>query len=171
MRVFLIGFMGSGKSHTGRALAELMGMPFIDLDDYVVARAGMSITEIFERHSENFFRELERDVLLSTSTLPYFVMATGGGTPCYHELIDQLNELGITVYLDVSTDLLVKRLQSEASHRPLLATSADLRKTIETKLTERRACYEKAQLRLRVDNPTTDVARLVYDHLLRYSPT
>ena len=167
MRVFLVGFMGSGKSHTGRALAQRMGMPFIDLDEYVIARAGLSITEIFERHSEKFFRELERDVLLSTATLPFFVMATGGGTPCYHHLIDRLNELGTTVFLDVSTDLLLERLRPEAAHRPLLATTSNLRETIESKLAQRRACYEKAHLRLRIDNPNTDVTRLVYDHLLR----
>ena len=171
MRIFLVGFMGSGKSHTGRALAGLMGMPFIDLDDYVAARAGMSITEIFEHYSEKFFRELERDVLLSTATLPLFVMATGGGTPCYYNLIDQLNDLGTTVFLDASTDLLVQRLRSEAAHRPLLARAPDLGATINRKVAERRACYEKAQLRLRIDNPATDVARLVYDHLLRSSPS
>ena len=163
--------MGSGKSYTGRRLAELMGMPFLDLDDYVAARAGLSITEIFDRHGEKFFRELERDVLLSTVTLPLFVMATGGGTPCYHDLIDRLNELGTTVFLDVATDLLVQRLHAEAAHRPLLARAPDLGATVERKLAERRACYEKAQLRLRIDNPATDVARLIYDHLFRSSPT
>ena len=170
MRIFLVGFMGSGKSYTGRMLAELIGLPFIDLDDYVTARAGMSVTEIFHRHSEKFFRELEREVLLSTTPLPSFVMATGGGTPCYHNLIDHLNDLGTTVYLDVSVEVLVDRLRSEATHRPLLASSTDLRTTIESKLGERRACYERAQLHLRIDNPGTDVARLVYDHLLRSCP-
>ncbi len=170
MRLFLVGFMGSGKSHTGRTLAELMGTPFIDLDDYVTARAGMSITEIFAQHSEGYFRELEREMLLSLATLPMFVMATGGGTPCYHQLIEELNRIGTTVFLDVALELLLERLGPEAAHRPLLASATDLRQAIESKLAERRGCYEKAQLRVRIDNRTTDVARLVYDHLLRSSP-
>ena len=171
MRIFLVGFMGSGKSYCGRALAELLGVPFIDLDEYVVRQAGMSIAEIFARHSEKFFRELERDVLLRIVTLPYFVMATGGGTPCYHNLIGELNELGTTVFLDATPKLLHARLRLEVAHRPLLAGSNDLMGLIRTKLAERRPCYEQAQLRIRVDNQSTDVARLVYTQLRLAQPT
>ncbi|CAH1000395.1 Shikimate kinase [Neolewinella maritima] len=171
MRIFLVGFMGSGKSHCGRILAGLLGMPFVDLDDYVAKRAGMSITEIFAYHSEGYFRELERDVLLSLAALPYFVMATGGGTPCYHNLIADLNELGTTVFLDVAPELLLERLQPEAGHRPLLATAENLERSILDKLSERRPCYEQATIHLRIDNQTDDVARLVYTHLLRLQST
>ena len=73
-------------------------------------RAGAPITEIFAAHSEGYFRELEREVCLSLTPLPYFVMATGGGTPCYHNMIDQFNELGTTVFLDPPTEVLAARL-------------------------------------------------------------
>ncbi len=168
MRIFLIGFMGSGKSYCGRQLAEMLGMPFVDLDDYVVQKAGMPISEIFAQHSESYFRELERDVLMSFSALPCFVMATGGGTPCYHQLIDHLNDVGTTVFLDPSPELLLARLEPETGHRPLLARAVSLETLILDKLGERRACYEQAAIHIAFDDPSVDVARLVFEKLSSY---
>ncbi|MCP9235113.1 shikimate kinase [Lewinella sp. JB7] len=165
MRIFLIGFMGSGKSYCGRELAKLLGAPFIDLDEYVEAKAGAPISEIFANRNEEYFRELERDVLLSITPLPTFVMATGGGTPCHHDLITHLNEVGTTVFLDPPVDLLVERLRAEIDHRPLLAQSGELPTTVREKLQLRRPCYERAQIHLRFDNNDEDVARLVFDRL------
>ena len=168
LRVFLIGFMGAGKSVCGRELAHLLGIPFVDLDEYVELRAGLSITELFARHGERHFRALELEVLDGLLSLPYFVMATGGGTPCHNDTIERLRRAGTTVFLDVPVDDLVVRLRSGAAHRPLLAGQADLRDGIDRRLTERRECYERAHLHLHLDNRTPDPARLVYDSLLNY---
>lgn len=165
MRIYLIGFMGSGKSFCGRRLAKLRGMPFLDLDDYVGQRAGMPISEIFARHSEGYFRQLEREVLLELSALPCFVMATGGGTPCFNHLIDHLNASGTTVFIDPSPALLLDRLRPEIGHRPLLAKTDVLEETILEKLRERRPCYERAGIHLAFDDPSTDVVRLILEQL------
>lgn len=161
--------MGSGKSHVGRHLGRLMGSPFIDLDDYVVQRAGTSIAKIFEDHSEGYFRELEREVCLSLTPLPYFVMATGGGTPCYHNMIDRLNELGTTIFLDPPLDVLVERL-SKDRQRPLLQGVDDLPAFIEAKLAQRRSCYERADVHLTGSDAADDPARVIFD-LLAYQTT
>ncbi|HEX6865152.1 MAG TPA: shikimate kinase, partial [Thermoanaerobaculia bacterium] len=80
MRVYLTGFMGSGKTAAGRKLAERLGVPFVDLDSEVERRAGMTVREIFERHGEPAFRGLEQEALQATGELPDVVVATGGGT-------------------------------------------------------------------------------------------
>lgn len=161
--------MGSGKSYCGRELAKLLGMPFIDLDDYVEARAGTPISQIFANHDETYFRELERDVLMSIAPLPSFVMATGGGTPCYQDQIGHLNRIGTTVFLDPPVELLVSRLQSETNHRPLLSASESLTDTVTEKLRQRRPCYERAHIHLRFDNQSGDVARLLFERLSEQS--
>lgn len=169
MRIFLIGFMGSGKTYTGRRLAALLALPFMDLDDYVSARAGRSIPEIFEQYGEAYFRSLEGEALVSLTPLPSFVMATGGGTPCHHGQIDLLNKLGTTVFIDPPEAVLLHRLSSQTASRPLLRSATSLAETVRGKLAARRACYEKAHLHIHHDNPEDDVARLVFDRLA-YSP-
>jgi shikimate kinase len=165
MRIFLVGFMGSGKSYTGRRLAELVGLPFIDLDDEIVRRAGNSINSIFARHGEKHFRELERSVLEDLLALPSYVMATGGGTPCYADAIEIMSASGVTVFIDPTVDILLERLERGRHHRPLLQAPVALRTFITDKLTERRPCYEKATYHVRVDDPQDDVARLIHDRL------
>ena len=167
-RIFLIGFMGAGKSHYGRPLAELLGCPFIDLDERIEQRAAATIAAIFAHHGEDHFRQLERAVLESLLPLPSFVMATGGGTPCYGDTIDMLNAAGTTVFLDVPVADLVHRLRQASAHRPLLAGREDLYSSIEQRLAERRSCYERAHLHLHLDNQTTDAARLIHHRLLHH---
>ena len=167
-RIFLIGFMGAGKSQCGRQLAELLGFPFIDLDEVIEQREGSSISDIFARRGEGYFRQLERTVLESLLPLPSFVMATGGGTPCFDDTIVRLNAAGTTVFLDVPVADLVERLRHASAHRPLLAEREDLHGSIEQRLTERRSCYECAHLHLQLDNQTTDAARLIYHRLLHH---
>ncbi len=165
MRIFLIGFMGSGKTYCGRRLADLRGLPFIDLDQYIEEKAGFSVSELFARSGEAYFRDLEHEAVLELSPLPMFVMATGGGTPCHHQLIDHLNAVGTTVFLDPALDLLLHRLRPELGHRPLLAETAALETTVREKLSARRPCYERASLHITFDNPNTDLARLISEHL------
>ncbi|PPK86633.1 shikimate kinase [Neolewinella xylanilytica] len=166
MRVFLTGFMGSGKSFSGLRLAAKMGLPFIDLDDLLEQRAGMPITRLFANHGEAHFRQLEAQLLRGFDTLPMFVVATGGGTPCFHDNMEWMNQHGLTVFIDPTVDIIARRLSKERDKRPLLHGGDDLVSLIETKLQSRRSCYEKATYHVRQTNPKQDMVRLI-DALLQ----
>ena len=161
--------MGSGKSHSGKRLAALLGLPFIDQDQLVEMRAGQPITEIFSRRGEDHFRRTEASVLRELAQLPRFVLATGGGAPVHHGNMDWMNDHGTTVFLDPPPEILVSRLSTETEHRPLLQQSGNLRDFIEGRLAQRRPFYEKAAIHLRPTYANTDVARLLADQLLRHS--
>ena len=166
MRIFLTGFMGSGKSFVGRRLAKREGLPFVDLDDCLEQQAGMPITQIFAERGEEHFRTLESRLLRCFSDLPMFVMATGGGAPCFHGNMDWMNAAGLTVFIDPTVDILTRRLRAERDKRPLLHGDKDLEKLISDKLASRRAWYEKAAFHVRQTNPKQDVTRLISAHLL-----
>jgi len=118
--VLLIGFMGSGKSTVGRLIADQLGLPFIDLDEHIVAEAGMSIAEIFDRGGEGAFRDLETAALRDLATAPDSVVACGGGVVVRDENRALLKLLGRAVYLRVSAGESLARI-GDTSTRPLLA--------------------------------------------------
>jgi shikimate kinase len=120
MKIFLIGFMGSGKSTIGRKLARFLRYSFIDLDMLIENKAGMSIAEYFSENGEDHFRELERDILQKTEFEPNTVIATGGGAPCYYDNMDWMNRHGKTVYLLMEPKALANRLQNSKTERPLV---------------------------------------------------
>lgn len=165
MRIFLTGFMGAGKTYVGRRLAELLDLPFVDLDAQIVDVTGLSINEIFARHGEAAFREMEATALREFAADDAFVMSTGGGAPCFHGNADWMNERGTTVFLAPSLDILVARLEAGRAERPLLQSAAELREFIETKLAARRHFYEKAHIHVRYTDAETDVARLLFRQL------
>ena len=126
MKIFLIGFMGCGKTHWGKLLSEKLNVPFFDLDDKIVEHKGKSIPDIFATDGEEQFRVVERDVLhLVSENHESFVMATGGGTPCFFNNIDYLKRQGTVVWINCSTDCLYHRLVDEKNKRPLIANIAD----------------------------------------------
>ena len=95
MKIFLLGFMGCGKTHWGKLLSEKLNIPFFDLDEKIIEHEGRSVAEIFAREGEEYFRLLEKDVLhILTESHDTFVMATGGGTPCFYNNIDYLKKRG-----------------------------------------------------------------------------
>ena len=111
MRIYLVGFMGSGKTHWGKLISEKLNIPFFDLDEQIVASEGRSINEIFAKEGEEFFRLKEKEVLyMLTESHESFVMATGGGTPCFFTNIDYMNKNGVTVWFHCSVDCLFNRL-------------------------------------------------------------
>lgn len=160
-RIFLTGFMGSGKSYTGQRLAELLGLPFIDLDAEIESRAGQTITAIFAERGEAAFRVTERDVLRELAGGEAFVLSTGGGAPCFHDNMRWMNQRGTTVFLDPPVSVLLGRLEAGREQRPLLQNTGELEAFISQKLAFRRPDYEKAAIQLCLADPTADVARLL----------
>ncbi len=162
--LFLIGFMGSGKSRHGKVLAEKMGRQFVDLDERIGTFAGKTIAELFGQFGEDHFRHLEKEQLRKLADLPPAVIACGGGTPCFHDNMAWMNSQGITVFLDVAPRILFRRLVKGRDERPLLRgrTDAQLRNYIEATMAQRRVFYEQAQ----VHYWQTEEDQPVPDHLL-----
>lgn len=148
MQVFLIGFMGSGKSHTGRALAQRLGHPFIDLDEYIEAQEGMAIAQLFAQRGEAGFRQLEGQRLRELGGQSKAIISCGGGTPCFLDNMEWMNGQGLTIYLRTPPELLAQRLEHGRAERPLLQglEGEGLLAFIRQKLAEREACYEQASL-------------------------
>ncbi len=146
--IFLIGYMGSGKTTLGRALAQRLGRPFIDLDDYIEQWQGMTISEIFRLHGQQHFRELERQALERVVAGGEAIVACGGGTPCFGDNMDRLNASGLTVYLQAPHSTLLRRLKEGRAHRPLIAALDDekLSEFITAQLAEREPYYSRARL-------------------------
>ena len=147
MRIFLIGFMGSGKTHWGRLLSEKLGIRFFDLDEQVTEQAGKSIPEIFATEGEEQFRMMEKEVLhLIAESHDSFVMSCGGGSPCYFNNIEYMNQSGTTVWINVPLDTLFERLVLEKDKRPLIKELSDeqLKAFISKKFADRRIYYEQA---------------------------
>ena len=118
--VYIIGFMGSGKSTAGKKLASLLGWSFIDLDKKIEEHTGKTIPEIFSQHGENYFRNVEAEVLRSLESQTKTVISTGGGTPCHGDNMDFMLETGLTLYLKLTSDQLKSRLSESKGERPLL---------------------------------------------------
>lgn len=120
--IFLVGFMGSGKSTIGRHLAEALGRRFIDTDVFVETRFRQRITDMFAEHGEAVFRRRERMAIEELMSMPDTVFATGGGLPCYTDTMDHLLEAGHVIYLRCSTPILADRLELCKRTRPTYVT-------------------------------------------------
>ncbi|GHE23049.1 shikimate kinase [Sphingobacterium griseoflavum] len=156
--IFLIGFMGSGKTTLGRKLANQLQKKFIDLDHLIVDRVGMSIPEYFEKHGEEQFRILESQVLKEHGGLDV-VLSTGGGSPCYFDNMDWILANGLAVYLQMTPRALHARLQqSKIANRPALKglRGEALLQFIEDKLGQRESFYKRAQLHIDQLNTSVD---------------
>lgn len=150
-KVFLIGFMGCGKSKIGKALATKLDLPFLDLDDLVEAKNQMSIPELFAAFGEQGFRELEKQTLQEAAIANDAIIATGGGAPCFFDNMEWMNKNGITVFIDTPVKVLADRLINARVERPLLKGKSyeELMVFIDAKLEERRPFYNQAQIILK----------------------
>lgn len=119
-RIFLLGFMGSGKSFWGKRWAEKHQLTFYDLDQIIQEIEGTSINEIFSVKGEEYFRTVESRALKTFAFQDNFILACGGGTPCFYDNMDWMNAHGITVYLNTTPETIVERLASDSAHRPLI---------------------------------------------------
>ena len=163
--LYLIGMMGSGKSSTGRPLAEKLGYGFVDSDSVIEQLAGCSIPEIFKRDGEEGFRKLETQVLNAISERHSLVVATGGGVVTRSENWGIMHQ-GIVIWLDVEREQLLKRLESDSTPRPLLQ-EADPAQALDRILNQRHPQYSEADLTVVIKEETPDV---VADGILQLLP-
>lgn len=167
--IILIGFMGSGKSNVGRRLAEKLGYHFQDTDEIIVLREGMEVQEIFSRHGEKFFRNLESRLLMSImDTLKRTVLATGGGMPILDKNVSLLSDMGQVVYLRASQRTIIDRLLGDST-RPLLK-GENLEGKVEDLLAHRSSIYESAaDIIIDTDHKSIDeIVDEIRGEILRY---
>ena len=147
MKIFLIGMMGSGKSHWMEKLGRKLKVPRYDLDSLIEDVEDRSVTQIFKESGEEHFRKMESIVLKWFADREEFILATGGGTPCFHNNMEWMNNEGITIWIDEPTDILVERLLPERSHRPAISKLSEkkLRSYLEEKIAERKPFYSQAK--------------------------
>jgi len=146
-RIFLIGYMGSGKTTLGKAYARAMQLQFIDLDWYIEERFHKTVQELFEERKEDGFREIERNMLHEVAEFEDVIIACGGGTPCFFDNMEYMNGKGETVFLDASPEVLFRRLKIAKSKRPLLMDKSDeeLMDVIQNALRVRIPFYSQAK--------------------------
>ena len=164
--LYLVGMMGSGKTSTGRPLAERLGYGFVDADAVIEQAAGCSIPDIFDRDGEAGFRSLESQVLSAISQRHSLVVATGGGVVTQPENWGLLHS-GIVIWLDVVPDQLLQRLNADSTERPLLQT-ADPEAALNALLNERRPLYAAADLTVVINEETPET---VADGILQLLPS
>jgi len=147
-RVYIIGFMGSGKSTAGKKLASLLGWSFIDLDKRIEEYTGKTIPEIFSQLGEGHFRKIEAEILKNLISDTNTVISTGGGTPCHGDNMDHMLETGLTLYLKLTPGQLKSRLSESTGKRPLIQDLDEdsLLDFIEEKLAIREKWYSRAEI-------------------------
>ncbi len=159
-KIVLLGYMGCGKSTIAKALSKNIGLPYIDLDEYIEEKTKTAIKDIFKNQGEIYFRKLERECFMELLEGPQAtIIGLGGGTPCYANNHELLKDEGlISIYLKASIDTLFNRLSANKSERPLIAdkTDAEMRDFIATHLFERSYYYNQAQHIVSVDYRTVE---------------
>lgn len=154
MKIFLLGFMGTGKTYWGRLWALQQNLRFFDLDTEIEKHTGLTIPQIFEQHGETFFREEERERLRSFDKEDDFILSAGGGTPCFYNNMQWMNENGLTIYLDTPLAVLKERLLKEKMHRPLIKQLDEqgIEHFIETNIQKRKEYYQQAHIILSTES-------------------
>lgn len=146
--IFLIGYMGCGKTTLGKALARALGRDFIDLDFYISQRFRKSITDIFAERGETGFRQMEQAMLREVGEFSNVIIACGGGTPCHFDNMEYMNSRGLTILLQAERERLLRRLERGAWKRPLLAgkSSEEIAEHVDKALEERSPWYSQAAM-------------------------
>ena len=167
-RVFLIGMMGSGKSHWLKQMAKWTKFVGYDLDALIEMNEEKTIAEIFNEDGEAYFRKVESKILKWFKEKKKYIVATGGGTACFQENMDWMKKEGVVIWLDESVEVLVKRLSAEKAHRPLIANLSDheLAIFLEQKLVERYPFYKQADYRLTSEQINeSELKKLIQNHV------
>lgn len=159
MIVFLIGYMGSGKSTIGEMVAKSLGISFLDMDSEIERDMGVSVSDIFAQKGEEYFRELETKLLFKISKQESnVIVASGGGTPCFNTNMETMNQNGITIYLKWSIELLVEILLDCRAERPLIKglDKDELKVFVEKTFSQREHYYNKADVTVICDGKSDD---------------
>lgn len=166
MRIFLIGYMGSGKTTIGRQVAEQLNMSFADMDDLIERKTGKSVPKIFSELGEEKFRELERECLMEMADYKQVIISTGGGAPCFFDNMQMMNSLGETIYINLTPAELAARLRTtNLNERPILASlqGDDLEKFIASTLQKREIFYNQAKIK--ISGTDSQIADKIIKHL------
>lgn len=171
-KIFLIGFMGCGKSTVGKILADMLDRKFIDLDSSIEISTNRSIDEIFNEDGEEAFREIEKQMLHKMQSRDSVVIATGGGCPAYSDNMEWMNQNGITVYLKTHPGILFHRLAPEKHKRPLIAQlpDVDLMEFILEKIKKRLLFYIKAEITVNGEGDPVNIAKNIAEKITSLSP-
>ena len=152
IRIILIGYMGAGKTTVGKALAKELGVTVYDLDWYITSRMRKTVGQIFEERGEDGFRQIERSMLHEVAEFENVIISCGGGTPCFFDNIDYMNQQAPVVYLKADPEVLYKHLAMSKNDRPLLRgkSQEELIVFIREQLEKREPFYTKARYSLDV---------------------
>lgn len=165
MKIFLLGFMGTGKTHWGKIWAAQQGLRFYDLDTEIERHTGLTIPQIFEQHGETYFRQQEQERLLSFANKDRFILSTGGGTPCFYNNMQWMKENGLTIYLDTPVAILKERLIQEKWHRPLVRNLNE--QEIETFIINSLKKRQKYYLQSHIILSTDTISDTTFDEIKR----
>ena len=146
-RIIIIGYMGAGKTTVGKALSKELGIPFYDLDWYIESRMHKTVAQLFAERGEEGFRKVERNMLHEVAEFEDVVISCGGGTPCFFDNMEYLNQQGETVYLKADPEVLYGHLLMGKTVRPLLVgkSKEELLAFIREQLEKREPFYTKAK--------------------------
>ena len=154
-RVYLIGFMGAGKTSVGKRLARKMRWSFVDTDNIIEKELGITVQEVFDQLGEEWFRDYEKKVIIKTTSFKNTVISTGGGTPCFYNNMDIIINNGLCIYLRMPPKEIVSRISQSQKKRPLVDNlrGIELEKYVEKILAKREAVYSKAHIIADALNP------------------
>lgn len=161
MRIYLIGYMGCGKSTLGRRLSQHTGLQFVDMDHYIEERNCKTIPRIFAEEGEAEFRNKERKALEELSQFNDIIIATGGGAPCFFDNIDVMNRSGKTIFMNIDPEILADRLLKSKTERPLIKGKSreELVAFIDETLKKRNKFYQQAHIQ--ITQPDIDLNQLM----------
>lgn len=165
--IFLVGYMGAGKTTVGKKLAAIRGYSFIDLDQQIEKKTGLSVSAIFKDHGEEYFRLKEQEALYALKENENMVVATGGGCAAYSDNMEWMKKYGATIYLQCKPGILFHRLAPEKNKRPLLAQleDVDIMEFILESLKKRLPSYVKAEFIINGDDDPDVLAKKINDLL------
>ncbi len=157
-RIYLVGYMGAGKTTAAKRLANRLGWDVADTDDLFEAKYRISVCDFFRKYDEDLYRKLESQVLKSTETLSKTVISTGGGTACYFDNMEWMNQHGLTIFMCISPEAVVDRLMIAKRKRPLAEgkTEEELAAFVSQHYASRLSFYEQARLTVKAENLDLD---------------
>ena len=153
-KIYLVGYMGAGKTTAAKRLANRLGWEVVDTDALFEEKYRISVDDFFQKYDEPLYRKLESEILKSTESLEHTVISTGGGTACYFDNMDWMNQHGLTVFLSISPKAAVDRVIHSRHKRPLARgkTEAELMEFVSQHYAARMPFYERAQITVKSED-------------------